>query len=266
MTSNRRNMFEKTTKQETTEIDRGVVRFYRLTCHKRSTMASRYAPPSRLIVLHSHVLRFLPGVLSDRNPCVLATLRRGFDVYNIETAMPKIDLEAIETHLRAAREEERRNGDIQFTYAHGDDAWDLRKTGGAQYPILRLLSHCELYYRMTSKRRNMFEKTTKEETTKIGPVVSAVLRDNVHANAGCGCPLKMLSTWDAKHQSPLSSRRGLLRKTQHFELAPTCDFNESETAPSKCLSPAGRFVITKSSRYPTLGSELNFTPSGVLES
>lgn len=32
----------------------------------------------------------------------------GFDVYNIETAMPKIDLEVIETHLRAAREEERR--------------------------------------------------------------------------------------------------------------------------------------------------------------
>ncbi|KAG5887887.1 hypothetical protein JTB14_015538 [Gonioctena quinquepunctata] len=31
-----------------------------------------------------------------------------FDVYNIETAMPKIDLEAIEYHLRAAREEERR--------------------------------------------------------------------------------------------------------------------------------------------------------------
>ncbi|KAJ8977714.1 hypothetical protein NQ317_007262 [Molorchus minor] len=32
----------------------------------------------------------------------------GFDVYNIETAMPKIDMEAIEYHLRAAREEERR--------------------------------------------------------------------------------------------------------------------------------------------------------------
>ncbi|XP_045470172.1 general transcriptional corepressor trfA isoform X2 [Harmonia axyridis] len=31
-----------------------------------------------------------------------------FDVYNIETAMPKIDMEAIELHLRAAREEERR--------------------------------------------------------------------------------------------------------------------------------------------------------------
>jgi hypothetical protein len=31
-----------------------------------------------------------------------------FDVYNIETAMPIIDLDAIENHLKAAREEERR--------------------------------------------------------------------------------------------------------------------------------------------------------------
>lgn len=31
-----------------------------------------------------------------------------FDVYNIETALPVIDLEAIENHLRAAKEQERR--------------------------------------------------------------------------------------------------------------------------------------------------------------
>ncbi|KAK3913664.1 Hydrocephalus-inducing protein, partial [Frankliniella fusca] len=31
----------------------------------------------------------------------------GFDVYNIETAMPRIDLDLIESHLRAAKEEER---------------------------------------------------------------------------------------------------------------------------------------------------------------
>nr|XP_012215294.1 PREDICTED: uncharacterized protein LOC105667817 [Linepithema humile] len=39
----------------------------------------------------------------------------GFDVYNIETAMPKIDLDAIESHLRAAREEERRDDDKEVT-------------------------------------------------------------------------------------------------------------------------------------------------------
>ena len=31
-----------------------------------------------------------------------------FDVYNIETALPHIDLEAIETHLMAAKEEEQK--------------------------------------------------------------------------------------------------------------------------------------------------------------
>lgn len=36
-----------------------------------------------------------------------------FDVYNIETAMPVIDLEAIENHLKAAREEERRVSTLQ---------------------------------------------------------------------------------------------------------------------------------------------------------
>jgi hypothetical protein len=31
-----------------------------------------------------------------------------FDVYNIETALPQIDLEAIESHLMAAKEEEQK--------------------------------------------------------------------------------------------------------------------------------------------------------------
>lgn len=37
-----------------------------------------------------------------------------FDVYNIETALPVIDLEAIESHLMAAKEEEQK---VSFRYA-----------------------------------------------------------------------------------------------------------------------------------------------------
>jgi len=37
--------------------------------------------------------------------CLIAD---AFDVYNIETALPVIDLEAIETHLMAAKEEEQK--------------------------------------------------------------------------------------------------------------------------------------------------------------
>ncbi|KAK9306448.1 hypothetical protein QLX08_002946 [Tetragonisca angustula] len=58
----------------------------------------------------------------------------GFDVYNIETAMPKIDLDAIESHLRAAREEERRRRndreEIRRRLAMGPDAEDLRVERG----------------------------------------------------------------------------------------------------------------------------------------
>lgn len=44
------------------------------------------------------------------------SMEGGFDVYNIETAMPKIDLDAIESHLRAAREEERRVSEYFYIY------------------------------------------------------------------------------------------------------------------------------------------------------
>lgn len=47
-------------------------------------------------------------IVKDRKKITNPEYLGGFDVYNIETAMPKIDLEAIESHLRAAREEERR--------------------------------------------------------------------------------------------------------------------------------------------------------------
>lgn len=55
--------------------------------------------PKHLAVM---LLTFIKYII----PFLLVT--GSFDVYNIETAMPHIDLDAIESHLRAAREEERR--------------------------------------------------------------------------------------------------------------------------------------------------------------
>lgn len=40
--------------------------------------------------------------------CPFLSLLDGFDVYNIETALPKIDWDAMETHLLAAKDEEKR--------------------------------------------------------------------------------------------------------------------------------------------------------------
>ncbi|KAL0894877.1 hypothetical protein ABMA27_013389 [Loxostege sticticalis] len=46
--------------------------------------------------------------ISVRNNCTKECDLESFDVYNIETALPKLDLDAIENHLRAAKEAERR--------------------------------------------------------------------------------------------------------------------------------------------------------------
>ncbi|XP_066580951.1 schwannomin-interacting protein 1 homolog [Prorops nasuta] len=71
---------------------------------------------------------------SDKRRTDLENGTGGFDVYNIETAMPKIDLDAIESHLKAAKEEERRRRndreEIRRRLAMGPDAEDLRAERG----------------------------------------------------------------------------------------------------------------------------------------
>ncbi|XP_046412972.1 uncharacterized protein LOC107226438 isoform X6 [Neodiprion lecontei] len=87
----------------------------------------------------------------------------GFDVYNIETAMPKIDLDAIESHLRAAREEERRRRndreEIRRRLAMGPDAEDLRSERGRK-PSLQ--------------SRLQSESPVSEADTTPGPISSEI--------------------------------------------------------------------------------------------
>jgi hypothetical protein len=66
-----------------------------------------------LITIHSiHKLQIYKLDLLNRiflTECLhFENFAGSFDVYNIETAMPNIDMDAIESHLKAAREEERR--------------------------------------------------------------------------------------------------------------------------------------------------------------
>lgn len=67
---------------------------------------------------------------SDKFTRDVGNISGNFDVYNIETAMPKIDLDAIEIHLMAAREEERRRRndreEIRRKLAMGSDADELK--------------------------------------------------------------------------------------------------------------------------------------------
>ncbi|XP_051158344.1 schwannomin-interacting protein 1 homolog isoform X2 [Leptopilina boulardi] len=71
---------------------------------------------------------------SDKCTTDVENLAGDFDVYNIETAMPKIDLDAIEIHLKAAREEERRRRndreEIRKRLAMGSDADELKAEKG----------------------------------------------------------------------------------------------------------------------------------------
>lgn len=63
---------------------------------------------SRLSLLIARIIIKKLSNIFNTSPVIFFSMEGGFDVYNIETAMPKIDLDAIESHLRAAREEERR--------------------------------------------------------------------------------------------------------------------------------------------------------------
>ncbi|XP_019755395.2 schwannomin-interacting protein 1 homolog isoform X1 [Dendroctonus ponderosae] len=64
--------------------------------------------PKRQSIKRDPVNRRSVPMVRDRKKLCNPELFGAFDVYNIETAMPKIDLEAIESHLKAAKEEERR--------------------------------------------------------------------------------------------------------------------------------------------------------------
>ncbi|XP_028037414.1 schwannomin-interacting protein 1 homolog isoform X2 [Bombyx mandarina] len=61
-----------------------------------------------------------------------------FDVYNIETALPKLDLDAIESHLKAAKEAERRKRndreEIRRRLAMGADADEYFSMGHTERP------------------------------------------------------------------------------------------------------------------------------------
>ncbi|XP_046412970.1 uncharacterized protein LOC107226438 isoform X4 [Neodiprion lecontei] len=103
----------------------------------------------------------------------------GFDVYNIETAMPKIDLDAIESHLRAAREEERRRRndreEIRRRLAMGPDAEDLRSERGRKPSLQsRLQSGMNLQICFMNDTSSDTESPVSEADTTPGPISSEI--------------------------------------------------------------------------------------------
>ncbi|XP_011863176.1 PREDICTED: uncharacterized protein LOC105559478 isoform X2 [Vollenhovia emeryi] len=103
----------------------------------------------------------------------------GFDVYNIETAMPKIDLDAIESHLRAAREEERRRRndreEIRRRLAMGPDAEDLRAERGRKPSLQsRLQSGMNLQICFMNETSSDTESPGSENDMSPGPTPTSL--------------------------------------------------------------------------------------------
>ncbi|XP_033208357.1 schwannomin-interacting protein 1 homolog isoform X2 [Belonocnema kinseyi] len=110
----------------------------------------------------------------------------GFDVYNIETAMPKIDLDAIETHLRAAREEERRRRndreEIRRRLAMGPEADDIRIERGRKPSLhTRLQSGMNLQICFMNEASSDTESPGSECDSLPVPVSSTMTKHQIPA-------------------------------------------------------------------------------------
>ncbi|XP_071453900.1 uncharacterized protein Schip1 [Hetaerina americana] len=116
-------------KRDKTEANRGI----RSTVRVADTTTA--TPPLKAIApawaQQAALRRAAPESGKDGPRKTSPEVRGGFDVYNIETAMPTIDLDAIETHLRAAEERRRRNDreEIRRRLAMGPEADDGYATG-----------------------------------------------------------------------------------------------------------------------------------------
>ncbi|XP_053599561.1 schwannomin-interacting protein 1 homolog isoform X2 [Plodia interpunctella] len=81
---------------------------------------------------------------NSANDCDLGS----FDVYNIETALPKLDFDAIENHLKAAKEAERRKHndreEIRRRLAMGADAEEYYSLGHTERPGKKPSLHSRL--------------------------------------------------------------------------------------------------------------------------
>ncbi|XP_076245236.1 schwannomin interacting protein 1 isoform X2 [Calliopsis andreniformis] len=116
-------------------LDRDLPEASSVDCRKKEKMARNQAKRRQQQQQQQQQLRGSNGQRRpDKRRADVDNGPGGFDVYNIETAMPKIDLDAIESHLRAAREEERRRRndreEIRRRLAMGPDAEDLRAERG----------------------------------------------------------------------------------------------------------------------------------------
>ncbi|XP_045767117.1 schwannomin-interacting protein 1 homolog isoform X2 [Maniola jurtina] len=92
-----------------------------------------------------------------------------FDVYNIETALPKLDLDAIENHIKAAKEAERRKRndreEIRKRLAMGVDSEEYYSLGHIDRPGKKPSLHSRLQNGAKLRPTSLTLKSTKSRST-----------------------------------------------------------------------------------------------------
>ncbi|XP_023943957.2 putative leucine-rich repeat-containing protein DDB_G0290503 isoform X2 [Bicyclus anynana] len=92
-----------------------------------------------------------------------------FDVYNIETALPKLDLDAIENHIKAAKEAERRKRndreEIRKRLAMGVDTEEYYSLGHIDRPGKKPSLHSRLQNGAKLRPTSLTLKSTKSRST-----------------------------------------------------------------------------------------------------
>ncbi|XP_050361553.1 schwannomin-interacting protein 1 homolog isoform X2 [Nymphalis io] len=93
-----------------------------------------------------------------------------FDVYNIETALPKLDLDTIESHLRAAKDAERRKRndreEIRKRLAMGVDTDEYYSLGHIDRPGKKPSLHSRLQNGAKTRPTSLMLKSSKSRSTQ----------------------------------------------------------------------------------------------------
>ncbi|XP_030033433.2 schwannomin-interacting protein 1 homolog isoform X2 [Manduca sexta] len=148
-----------------------------------------------------------------------------FDVYNIETALPKLDLDAIENHLKAAKEAERRKRndreEIRRRLAMGADADEYYSMGHTDRPGKKPSLHSRLqsasdnesqadldknvnYNTKNSSYSNIFSKTNYNHPYQTRPLSVNITRHDKISTVQSGAKLRP-SSFIQKHTKSRSS-------------------------------------------------------------
>ncbi|XP_061385765.1 schwannomin-interacting protein 1 homolog isoform X3 [Danaus plexippus] len=140
-----------------------------------------------------------------------------FDVYNIETALPKLDLDAIESHIKAAKEAERRKRndreEIRKRLAMGADTEEYYSLGHTDRPGKKPSLHSRL-----QNGKNL-QICFMNETASDNESQASDLEHNLNCNSNSSSRSSLFSKNSYNH--PYQTRPLSVNITKHEKNPPT---------------------------------------------